>query len=164
MKAGTGIIKFDHHHAKGTPEAVPDKLAAALLGRQPAGAAAATAPSAAGPIARPSPAPWTRPPLSPSRQWQRLAPVLNGIPFLKIGGILQRLQEGLPRRDQPGRIRQRAGRAGPLLRLGAARGLLTATTNMADLDYEYQMSFVAKCILWAARREPTTRLAGLPEN
>ena len=44
-----------------------------------------------------------------------------------------------------------------------AAGLLTAI-DPVDLDYEYQMSLVAKCVLWAAHREAATQLAGLPEQ
>ena len=94
--------------------------------------------------------------------------MLNGVPFQKIGVFPRDYQKNC--RDAISLGECGKGRVALVhyVDIGGytgtyCGGLLTAN-DPVDLDYEYQMSFVAKCILWAAHREPATRLAGWPEQ
>ncbi len=169
VRAGTGIVWFSARIPKGRPNVVPDKLTVGLLADSPPQPSPLQSPAPQSPPVQPRGKQPAEYPVTASdqQQWQRLAAVLNGIPFQKIGVFPRDYKKNC--RDAISLGECGKGRVAMVhyFDIGGytgsyCGGLLTAN-DPVDLDYEYQMSFVAKCLLWAARREGATRLTGLPE-
>jgi len=156
VKQGAGIVWFNPPRSlKGSP----DKLSAALLAVRPAPSAPSLLP--ADPTeARPQDKADDLLADPMERAWGRLSPVVVGIPLQKIGGFVGQDKKRLCDAISLGEYGR--GRVA-LVRYDDYGGLMTAN-DPVDLHYEYQMSFVARCVLWAARREGATRWAGFPER
>ena len=154
VKGGSGLIWFNPpRSAKGSA----DKLSTALLGASPTESLPAL------PLERPGEAGQQQKaddllgdPLE--QAWRQLGPVVDGVPLHKIGGFGKHDRKYL---CDAITLRQYGKGRVALVRYNDYGGLLTAN-DPVDLHYEYQMSLVAKSVLWAARREPATRWAAFP--
>ena len=179
VKAGAGIIRFGRFLPKTDPRGVYDQLTVGLLGikpvklKPPAAKPSASKPSAAkSPASKPS-SPKARPPQRRDVQEveepvttsiEQLAAVLNGVPLQKVAGF-----------GNPKEYKKHLPEAITLRTCGNGRvaivryddssywGLMTAFDRV-DLDYEYQMSLVAKCILWAGAASRRPGLSACPSN